>query len=183
MTENNNNFARLNKKPRCKKLQPKIELTAMVSVSFILIAFYMIRVELSKPKIMDLGLPNYCNVDDSIIHCGPRSDRVLTLLLDDNDQIISYQGLLAIPEELPKKLNYGKDGIRKELLNKNKLFTEINSELYSKNKGIIVLIKPSKKSNYGNLVSILDEMSITNIQTYTIINDFTPEEFKLLASN
>jgi hypothetical protein len=28
----------------------------------------------------------------------------------------------------------------------------------------------------------LDEMAITNIPTYAVINDFTPEETKLLAS-
>jgi hypothetical protein len=33
------------------------------------------------------------------------------------------------------------------------------------------------------LVSILDEMAITNIQTYAIVNDFTPEESNLLAIN
>jgi hypothetical protein len=33
------------------------------------------------------------------------------------------------------------------------------------------------------LVSILDEMAITNSQTYAIVNDFTPEESNLLAIN
>jgi hypothetical protein len=33
------------------------------------------------------------------------------------------------------------------------------------------------------LVAILDEMAITNIETYAIINDFSPEEVKLLALN
>ena len=48
---------------------------------------------------------------------------------------------------------------------------------------VIVIIKPSKNSNYGNLVNIVDEMKIANIENYSIINDFTIEESKLLASN
>jgi hypothetical protein len=30
------------------------------------------------------------------------------------------------------------------------------------------------KSNYKNVVDILDEMAITGVPTYTIVNDITP---------
>jgi len=49
--------------------------------------------------------------------------------------------------------------------------------------GPIVIIKPSKKSNFKNLVDILDEIAIAKIEAYVIVNDFTPEESKLLTSN
>lgn len=49
-------------------------------------------------------------------------------------------------------------------------------------RGVTVIIKPGKKSNYGNLVDILDEMAIAKISTYAIVNEFSPEESKLLAS-
>jgi len=45
---------------------------------------------------------------------------------------------------------------------------------------MIVIIKPSKKSNYRNMVDILDEMAIVDVPTYAIVNDFTPDEQKLL---
>lgn len=57
------------------------------------------------------------------------------------------------------------------------------SAKFGKTQGISVIIKPSKKSKYGNLVDILDEMKITGINSYAIVNEFTPEETKLLASN
>jgi biopolymer transport protein ExbD len=50
-------------------------------------------------------------------------------------------------------------------------------------KGMIVIIKPSKKCNYRNLVDILDEMAIVDVPTYAIVNEFTPEETKLLEGN
>jgi hypothetical protein len=53
----------------------------------------------------------------------------------------------------------------------------------NKDKGMIVIIKPSKKSNYRNLVDILDEMAIVNVPTYAIVNEFTPEETKLLGES
>ena len=45
---------------------------------------------------------------------------------------------------------------------------------------MIVIIKPSKKCNYRNVVDILDEMAIVDVPTYAIVNEFTPEETKLL---
>jgi hypothetical protein len=103
-------------------------------------------------------------------------NRFYTILLDKDDRIVTYFGLL----KNPKKVLYGKDGIRKELLQKK---IQIKEYTGNSNKGIIVIIKPSKKSNYKNLVDILDEMAIAKIDTYVIIPEFTPEESKLLVSN
>jgi biopolymer transport protein ExbD len=170
----------LPKKVRSKKLNTRVDLTAMVSISFLLIIFFMVAAELRKPKIMNLGLPErYC--DDGVIRCGiDTKNRVMTVLLDENDKIITYTGILELPDESPKNLKYGQEGIRKELLNKKKKVQEYTG---STDKDIIVIIKPSKKCNFKNLVDILDEMAITKIGTYTIVNDFTPEETKLLAAN
>ncbi|HLP65170.1 ExbD/TolR family protein [Flavobacterium sp.] len=177
MSDYNNEFRLIKSKIRSKKLPHRVDVTAMVSVSFLLIAFYMVSVELLKPKAMNLGLPEECG------GCGNggcyRNDRLITLLLDDKNQIISYRGMIEIDDETPKKLNYGKSGIRKELLN---ITTGIN-QLYGNDKGAIVIIKPTQKTTFKNLVDILDEMAITNIPTYAIVNELSPEEMNLLASN
>ncbi len=182
METNNNEYRLVKAKPRCKKLKPRIDLAAMVSVSFLLIIFFMVTKELAKPQAMDLGLPEAYKPKrgDCIISCGPDFRRITTILLDDDNKVIAYRGLLEVPESggAPKKFSYGKNGIRKELEIQSKRIPEITGY---KDRGAIVIIKPSKNSNFGNLVDILDEMSITNIQTYAIINDFTPEEMKLLA--
>jgi hypothetical protein len=41
------------------------------------------------------------------------------------------------------------------------------------------VIKPSDKSKYKNMVSTLDEIAITNIDAYAIV-DITPPEIELL---
>jgi hypothetical protein len=51
----------------------------------------------------------------------------------------------------------------------------------TKDKGMIVIIKPTKKSKYRNLVDVLDEMAIVGVPTYAIVNEFTPEESKLIG--
>jgi biopolymer transport protein ExbD len=169
-------------KPRSKKLNPKIDLAAMVSVSFLLIIFFMVTVELARPQAMDLGVHGEGGCGPDYGRCNmPDFNRTITLLLDDDNKVIFYWGLLEVPNEPPKELNYGKDGIRKELMAKNRVIKEYLSNK-GREKGAIVIIKPSKKSNYGNLVDILDEMAITKIETYAIVNDYTPEEVRLLAS-
>ena len=61
-----------------------------------------------------------------------------------------------------------------------KLVLEYSAAKGKPKNGVIVIIKPSKKSNYRNLVDILDEMAIVGVDTYAIVNEFTPEEQKLL---
>jgi biopolymer transport protein ExbD len=61
-----------------------------------------------------------------------------------------------------KEITFGKDGLRKEILEKNSVLAYTGN----KDKGMIVIIKPSKKSNYKNVIDILDEMAISDVPTY-----------------
>ena len=92
-------------------------------------------------------------------------------------------GILATPIAGPKDIAYGKDGLRKELISRKKSVLEYSAAKGKPQNGIIVIIKPSKKSNYKNLVDILDEMAISGVETYAIVNDITDEEKKLLTSD
>ena len=82
------------------------------------------------------------------------------------------------PIVAPKSDTYGKNGIRKQVL---KLVKEVPQLTGDPKKGLIVIIKPTKKSTYRNLVDILDEMAITKIATYAVVNEYSADETKLLA--
>lgn len=173
----------INRKIKSKKLNARVDLTAMVSVSFLLIIFFMVVGELSKPRMMDLSLPEKDPIWDGVIICGMGTDdRIITVLLDKNDKIITYSGLLGFSDEAPKEIKYGANGIRKELITQQNAIHSYSAKIGRPDRGVIVIIKPSKNCSFKNLVDILDEMAITKIDTYTIVNDFTPEESKLLAS-
>lgn len=166
-------------KVRSKKQNSKVDLTAMVDLAFLLITFFMLTTSLSKPQSMDLGLPDPNEKgDDTKVD----ENRTMTILLGDNNKIVRYVGLLATPVKggAPKDFVYGKAGIRQELLLRKELVLQYTGK---KEKGMIVIIKPGKKSNYRNLIDILDEMSIVDVPTYAIVNDFSPEEKKLLEGN
>ncbi|HEY6142254.1 MAG TPA: biopolymer transporter ExbD [Flavobacterium sp.] len=166
------------KKVRSKKQNSKVDLTAMVDLAFLLITFFMLTTTLSKPQSMNLGLPDKQD-DPSEKPIKVDENRTMTILLGDNDKLVRYVGLLATPVAggAPKDFAYGKEGIRGELISRKASVLKYTGD---SKKGMIVIIKPSKKSNYRNLVDILDEMAIVDVPTYAIVNDFSPEETKLL---
>ncbi|GEP51702.1 biopolymer transport ExbD protein [Flavobacterium noncentrifugens] len=169
-------------KVRSKKSNSKVDLTAMVDLAFLLITFFMLTTTLSKPQSMNLGLPDKDPDKDKNIDVKVDENRTMTILLGDNNKLVRYVGLLATPVSggAPKDFAYGSDGIRKELLSRKEAVLQYTG---NKDKGMIVIIKPSKKSNYRNLVDILDEMAIVNVPTYAIVNEFSPEETKLLGES
>jgi biopolymer transport protein ExbD len=167
------------KKVRSKKQNSKVDLTAMVDLAFLLITFFMLTTTLSKPQSMNLGLPDKDDPKDKPKDIKVDENRTMTILLGDNDKLVRYVGLLATPVAggTPKDFTYGKEGIRTELIDRKAKVLQYTND---PKKGMIVIIKPSKKSNYRNLVDILDEMAIVDVPTYAIVNEFTPEETKLL---
>lgn len=166
------------KKVRSKKSNAKVDLTAMVDLAFLLITFFMLTTSLSKPQSMDLGLPD----KDEKVDLDIKVDQVrtMTIILGENNKIKWYHGLLEAPEPngKPADATYGKEGIRKEILKRVKSIPQATGD---PKKGMIVIIKPTKKSTYRNLVDILDEMAICDVPTYAIVNDITPEEMKLVG--
>jgi biopolymer transport protein ExbD len=169
-------------KVRSKKQNSKVDLTAMVDLAFLLITFFMLTTTLSKPQSMSLGLPDK-DPKDKTPPVKVDENRTMTIMLADNDKIVRYVGLLATPVAggAPKEFTYGKEGIRKEILSRKKSVLAYSTAKGKPGNGIIVIIKPTKKSNYRNLVDILDEMAIAGVETYAIVPEFSPEEAKLLV--
>ena len=170
-------------KIRSKKLNNRVDLTAMVSVSFLLMIFFMVAAEMRKANSMHLSLPYNDESVEGWVCNMPDENRSYTILIGENDNVVCYQGLIYFPIDIPKAFN----------LKENKLTTEIGIKIkevltYSASKGrpdrgMNVIIKPSEKSNYGNLVAVLDQMQINNIQSYDVINTFIPEEQLLLKKH
>ncbi|MFA9186768.1 biopolymer transporter ExbD [Flavobacterium sp. FBOR7N2.3] len=165
-------------KVRSKKQNSKVDLTAMVDLAFLLITFFMLTTSLSKPQSMSLGLPDKKPKEDSK-DMKVDENRTMTVMLGENDKMYYYMGIINTPM-IPKVIAYGKDGIRKELLKRKKEVLAYSTAKGRPDQGMIVIIKPTKKSTYKNVVDILDEMAISSIPIYTISNDFLPEEQKLL---
>lgn len=172
-------------KVRSKKQNSKVDLTAMVDLAFLLITFFMLTTSLSKPQSMNLGLPDKKEDDKPQKDIKVDQKRTMTIILGADNKIKWFHGLLATPEAggAPTEAVYGKEGIRKEILKRVKSVAEYCAAKPGSKPGdgLIVIIKPTKKANYRNLVDILDEMAICSVPTYAIVNDITPEELKLVT--
>ena len=136
----------------------------------------MLTTSLSKPQSMNLAMPDKTPEDQPPVELTISEDRTLTILLGEKNKMVWYYGLAKEPIEGPTVVGYGKNGIRKELLSKIK---SVIAKYGDPKKGLIVLVKASKKSTYRNLVDILDEIAITKVPTYAIV-DITPEDKAML---
>src|SRR5579871_372419 len=141
-------------KVRSKKTSTRIDMTPMVDLAFLLLTFFVLTSTLSKPQTMEITMPEKPKEDDKQPEVNEK--KVLTLVLGANDKVYWYVG---ITEPEAKRSDFSKDGIRKVLLEKK-------SEI----RDLIVLIKASDESKYKNLVDILDEMTISSIQRYAIVD-------------
>ncbi|MDB5014818.1 MAG: outer rane transport energization protein ExbD [Daejeonella sp.] len=162
-------------KVRSKKQSTRVDLTAMVDLAFLLITFFMLTTTLSKPQAMDLAMPDK-NEDKPDTQLEVADNRSMTILLGSGNKVEWYMGSVDKPLTPPAVIGFGSKGIRKAIIeNKKKVLAETGDP----KKGLIVLIKPSEKSKYVNLVDILDEMKVSDVDRYAIV-DITQPEIGLL---
>ena len=198
-------------KKRAKKHAPHIDMTPMVDLMCLLITFFMLTTAFSKAKVMDIILPE--KIKDPTKQEAPKivASRTLNIILGPDNKIYTYPGSVkpeeysAVPPILPPltETNYSAEGIRKLLLDKNRMLArkiaEFNDQVISgkitihqdsvkseisklkadDDTGPIVLIKAYKKANYGNFVDILDEMNICGIANFMFV-DITWYEEKMV---
>src|ERR1700761_3298066 len=161
-------------KIRRKKASTRIDLTAMVDLAFLLITFFIMTTTLAKPKAMDMVMPDKSVKD---VQLPVPESRTMTILLGSNNKMEWYIG--APGKSAPTVDNFGKNGIRKTLIEKNK---EVEASHAGPDNFMIVLVKPSPKSTYKDFVNIMDEINITGIKSYGVV-DITAPEIALLTKD
>ena len=169
-------------KVRSKKMNPGVDLTAMVDLAFLLITFFMLTTTLSKPQSMNLAMPDKDPDPNKITEQNVSEDRTMTILLGKDNSVLWYFGEFATPRIEPTETTYGKEGIRKAILERKAAVEQAyrgQTDADGNPQGLIVIIKASDKTIYKNLVDILDEMAINDIKIYAI-GDITKPEVDLL---
>lgn len=159
------------KKP--KKGAPRVDMTPMVDLGFLLITFFMLTTTMSKPQSMELNMPDKTQTQDQQ---PVKASQSLTVILGKNDKVFYFFGTPddAKKEDSVKETDFSSTGIRKIILEKTR-------ELGLDEKGvprIVIVIKAMDESKYKNMVDILDEMHITDSKRYAIV-DILPEEIEL----
>jgi len=185
-------------KRRPKKGSTHIDMTPMVDLMCLLITFFMLTTAFSKPKVMEIVLPDKIKKDQKVDPPKIADSRTLNIILGPDDIVYWYPGKPDASKPL-QKTDFSANGIRQVLLDRNlALFkkiekfqkdviagkiniqpdsvrTAIKALKNDDDTGPIVLIKFYKKAKYKNLVDIIDEMSIVGIARY-ILTDIYPIE-------
>jgi biopolymer transport protein ExbD len=150
-----------------KKGAPNVDMTPMVDLGFLLITFFMLATTMSKPKTMEIIKPAKDNNDPNPPKVN--KNRVMSVLLGENDKVYFYQ----VSEEELKAGNLKVDstdfsggGIRSVIRQRQ---SEVQ-QAYGSKDTLVVLIKAMPKAKYKNMVDILDEMRITDVKSYALID-------------
>lgn len=199
MAEINTNSNDEGKKGKPTKINLRVDFTPMVDMNMLLITFFMFCTTLSKPQMMNLVMPtkeNNVNVEN---RTKADESKTVTLLLAGNDVVYYYLGKPDYENyESLIKTNYDPEGLRAMLVERNgdiirqiaelrlqkhqnkiteEEFRTRSKEIRDAKGGQVVVIKPTDKSTYKNLVDVLDEMQICSIGMYAIVDITDGDEF------
>lgn len=172
MAELNASSGKSTGKTSRKRLDARVDMTAMVDLAFLLITFFILATTLMKPKMVKIVMPDK-EPPEVIDYFDIAESRTMTIVLGNNNQAVSYLGMTEKPLTSPQITGYGKNGLREAILE------TVASVKQKTGKDLFVIIKPSDHSVYENLVNTLDEVHIAGAGNYAI-EDITSKEVTLL---
>jgi biopolymer transport protein ExbD len=161
---------------RMKRHTMKIDMTPMVDLGFLLITFFVMTVEMSKPSAMKFITP----------HDGTgtklQQSAALTVLLGNENKIWYYHGdwneALQQNEIHQTSFSYS-NGLGK-IIREKQIVLDNTPAVHDGRDGLTILIKAASNANYEGVVDVLDETIINNVKRYALVN-ITEEEKKFLS--
>lgn len=184
---------------KAKKLSTRVDMTPMVDLGFLLITFFIFTTTMSSPTTMDLFMPKDTDKDEE--QNKAKESGALTLLLGKDNVIYYYEGQLK--DDASNFLTSNFSGIRKIIIDKKKSVIEThvhdagcqkiqqkardgdparkipgdpNWQKACLDKDLVVVIKPDEDATYKNTIDILDEMAISDIKRYAMVDLFPVEK-------
>lgn len=178
-----------------KKMNARVDFTPMVDMIMLLVTFFMLCTTLLKPQTMEITMPSDKDDIKEENKSQVAADKAMTIILDKDDAVYYFTGKPTEAEL--KKTTYGRDGIRKEIMQMNreavqkaidlkkefqsrfsanpkvaadndKEYKERLQKIKDDDKNVSVIIKATDEATYKNLIDILDEMSICSVGKYVI---------------
>lgn len=160
---------------KAKKLSTRVDMTPMVDLGFLLITFFIFTATLSTPNTMRLIMPKDEKNPEN--QTEVKESGALTILMGKGNGIYYYEGQLKPDGSNFVTSSYG--DIRGVIEKKKKDVKQMGRSLgYPKDsldKDMVVVIKPNADATYKNTVDVLDEMTISNIMRFALV-DITPQE-------
>lgn len=136
---------------------PRIDMTAMVDVAFLLLTFFILTTTMASPKAMSLTTPMDSPSD---VACS----KVMTIFPGENGKFHHFTGCDTETVQ---------SSSLKEV--REQIFQNIRQV-----KGLIISIKPTENSTFVTVVDILDEMKITGAKKYAL-SEITEQDTEFLT--
>lgn len=175
---------------KAKKLSTRVDMTPMVDLGFLLITFFIFTTTMSSPTTMELYMPKDTDKDEE--QNKAKESGALTIMLGKDNHVYYYEGQLK--EDASNFMSTNFKGIRDVIIKKKKDVIEAHQhdvgceKIWAKNGGdkkscldkdLVIVIKPDVDATYKNTVDILDEMAISDIKRYAMV-DLFPAELELI---
>lgn len=154
-------------KIRAKKIPTNVDLTPMVDLGFLLITFFMLTTTLQRPQSLTLNMPAETKQPDN--QAAVKESKVITFIPGKDNQLYYYEG---ITNPRIDSTTYAPDGLRTIILAKQQTV----ASQFGSAEETVVLLKPSAESSHKNLVDLLDEMKITNVKRFALMDLAANEE-------
>ncbi len=152
-----------------KKMSTRIDMTPMVDLGFLLITFFVLVTTFSKPSAMDLAIPAKPEKDDP----NPpevKESRVLQIALGEDNKLYWFRGVKDPKVEV---IDFDQSASIRPVIQD---IQQKVKQRWGTLDTMLVLIKPMKKSNYKNMVDILDELAINKVKYYALMDFKLPED-------
>lgn len=171
--------------PKTKKKSTKIDMTAMVDVAFLLLTFFVLTATMSSEGVKEMIMPPKLDeLPEDEQKKKIVEDKIMTIVLDDNDKIQYYIGITDIDV---KTTDFAETGIRREIMRhlqddeSRPRCDEVDNQGINEGRcwDPIFVIKAKKESRYRNLVDLLDEMTVTGAPKYAIDKYTTDDSIRI----
>jgi len=191
---------------KAKKLSTAVDMTPMVDLGFLLITFFIFTTTMSSPTTMQLYMPKDSKDEDQN---KAKESGALTLMLGKNNVVYYYEGQL-LPDGSNFKTATFKE-IRGIIIQKKKdvimahvhdagctkiqeearvgnpnvkppILPDPNWQKACLDKDLVVVIKPDEEATYKNTIDILDEMAISAIKRFAMVDLFDAEKLLIQAT-
>jgi biopolymer transport protein ExbD len=145
---------------------PRVDLTPMVDLGFLLITFFMYTTTLARPATMDLQVPDKHGTDSPTPIPG---EATIVVIPAAAHHIAWYSGLNDPNEKLQWCDKDGGKSLRSVLMRKGREVAQLPSSFSAEAHKLHVLIKPDTSADYADVISVLDEMLIAAVPSYSIV--------------
>ncbi len=179
------------KKGRKKGGNPRVDMTPMVDLAFLLLTFFVLTSNLNKSKTMEIRMPK--DVKDTAQQTKLNKNLAVTILLDGNKEgkIYYYEGMLDASTTLQTTTLDPKKGLRAYVMDRNaSIIAEMKQLRIQYKKGALTdsafkseklaigkrhvkdapffIVKWGGDAKYNDVINTIDELKICDVEQYAL---------------